>query len=548
MKKRTMRILSLLLTASMTITPIQSVHAAEVTGTIKINEVESNETAIDIDWVELINTGNETVDLSNWFITDNKDLERLVENEEWRITEGTILAPGEILVVENSDILDNLSLGKEDTVILYDNNNQLQDTFSYNVHAVGTYSRVPDGTGSFVIMKETKGLTNNWYKPQVVINEVESDCEDVATDWVEVYNAGSTEVNISGWYLYDNDPVGHAADITPVADGTILAPGEFYTFEINKDFTFGLGKNDKVTIYNKDGVVIDEFEYTGHAAGVYARIPDGTGDFVDFTTSTKGKLNIVTNPVVINEIQSKDPNGGADWLELANPTNTDIDVSCIIIKDDDDTHSYTIPEGTMIAANGFLVLDENLLGFGFGKGDSVRLYEGDMLIGSTTWSEHTNPTWGLYPDVNGNEYRNTKEETKGAINKFNDVPEIINWPGKETTTIYDQDSTFLEDSSGLDFYNGQLYAVDNGTGKFWVLDIAEDGSMTFAKGFENGKRVRFQKDADNLTAAGPDSEGISVDGNGMVYLACERDNSVKGVNYNTILMVDPNTEGNGIGL
>ena len=31
---------------------------------------------------------------------------------------------------------------------------------------------------------------------------------------------------------------------------------------------------------------------------------------------------------------------------------------------------------------GSLVIDENTLGFGFGKGDSVRLYEGDMLIGS----------------------------------------------------------------------------------------------------------------------------------------------------------------------
>lgn len=222
------------------------------------------------------------------------------------------------------------------------------------------------------------------------------------------------------------------------------------------------------------------------------------------------------------------------------------DAEQIVIKDNDDTHVYTIPESTIIPANGFLVIDENTLGFGFGKGDSVRLYEGDMLIGSTTWSEHTNPTWGLYPDVNGTEYKNTKEETPGAINKFDGVPEIINWPGKEETVIYDQNSTFLEDSSGLDFYNGQLYAVDNGTGKFWILDVAEDGTMTFAKDFENGKRVRFQKDAENPTAAGPDAEGISVDGNGMVYLASERDNSVKGVNYNTILMVNPNAEGDDL--
>lgn len=694
MKKRAMRILSLFMVAAMSITSVQSVKAANETSTIKINEVESNEPTTDIDWVEIINIGTEDVDLSNWFITDNKDLERLVDNEEWRIAEGTIITPGEILVIEHSDILNNLSLGKEDTVILYDNSNQQQDSFSYIGHAVGTYSRVPDGTGdfvdqdstkgdlniveeeekpeyklvlnevnsspddwvevmnlgtgamdlsgyeirdnsndhrwqfgesatvgagelfvveattvgkvyndetnsyiegtfesaigigsgdsirlydregnllddcswtehasydgdpalssigrypdgtgSFVIMKETKGTANDWYKPQVVINEVESDCEDIVTDWVEIYNAGTSNVDISGWYLFDNDPVGHVGDITPVAEGTVLEPGTFYTFEINKDFSFGLGKNDEVTIFNKDGVVIDEFEYTGHAAGVYARIPDGIGDFVDFATSTKGKLNIVTNPVVINEVESKDNNGGVDWIELANPTNTDIDISGIVIKDNDDSHVYTIPEGTVISANGFLVIDDTVLGFGLGGEDEVRLYEGDMLIGNVSWTGHVNPTLGLYPDVNGAEYKNTKEATPGAINKFHDVPEIINWPGRETTTIYDEVPTFLEDSSGLDFFNNQLYAVDNGTGKFWILDVTEDGEISFAKGFEDGKRVRFQKDAENPIAAGPDAEGISVDGNGMIYLASERDNSVKGVNYNTILMVDPNTNG-----
>ena len=64
--------------------------------------------------------------------------------------------------------------------------------------------------------------------------------------------------------------------------------------------------------------------------------------------------------------------------------------------------------------------------------------------------------------------------------------------------------------------NGQLYAIDNGTGKFWILDAAKDGNMTFAKGFENGKRIIFPKDENNSKAKGPDSEGITVDGNGYV--------------------------------
>ena len=52
--------------------------------------------------------------------------------------------------------------------------------------------------------------------------------------------------------------------------------------------------------------------------------------------------------------------------------------------------------------------------------------------------------------------------------------------------------------------------------------------------------MSFIKDAGDDSAAGPDAEGITVDGDGFVYLASERDNSDKGVNYNTILKADPN--------
>lgn len=667
------------------------VQAAEAENTVFINEIESNDTVTDIDWIEIINTGDSDVDISGWFIVDDKGLERVEENNEWRVPDGTVLKAGEIFIIEHDVALGNLSLGKNDAVSLYDSNNSLLDSYAYTGHAVGTYSRVPDGTGefidqeptrgelnivekeeepehrlvineinsapddwvelinigttemdlggyeirdnsndhrwkfndgtilqagalfvveantkgliyddqegtyvagefqeaigigsgdsirlydkagdlldeyswtehasydgndalasfgrypdgtgSFVLTKETKGSKNDWYQPQIVINEVESN--DDETDWVEIYNVGTTPVDLSGWYLYDDDPVGHAADITPVADGTLLDPGEFFVFDQYEHFTFGLGKADKATIFNKDGLSVAEYAWEAHANGVYARIPDGTGDLVEFPTSTKGKANIVTNPVVINEIQSNDADGGLDWIELANPTDEVLDISGIVIKDNDDAHQYIIPEGTTIPGNGFLIVTEEAFGFGLGKNDSVRLFENDRLIASTAWTEHTNPTWGLYPNVNGNEYRNTLEETPGEPNKFEGVPEIIAWPGNDEVVIFDKEPTFLEDSSGLDFFNGQLYAVDNGTGKFWILDVSQDGELSFAKGFENGKRVRFQKDVDNPKAAGPDAEGITVDKDGFVYIASERDNSAKGVNFNMILQVDPHNE------
>lgn len=394
------------------------------------------------------------------------------------------------------------------------------------------------------------------------INEVNSSPDD----WVELINVGTEAVDLSDYEIRDNSD-DHRWKF---ASGVVVQPGGVLVVDAstiglvyddetdsysagNFESAIGIGSGDSIRVYNEDGDIIDECSWTEHASykgdpalASIGRYPDGTGPFM-IMKETKGLANeLHKSQVVINEVQSNDPNGGQDWIELANPTNTDIDVSNIVVKDNDDSHIYTMPSGTVISANGFLVIHEDELGFGLGKNDSVRLYENGVLIGSTTWSEHTNPTWGLYPDVNGTEYRSTLEETKGAANKFAKEVESIEWPGQATVEIFDKEARFLEDSSGLDFFNGQLYAVDNGTGKFWIMNVALDGKISFENGFENGKRVRFKKDAGNSAAAGPDAEGITVDGKGMVYIASERDNSAKGVNYDTILMVDPSEMGDDL--
>lgn len=526
-----------------------------------LNEINSSPD----DWIELMNTGAETLDISGFELRDNSD------DHRWRFPDGSTIAAGKLMVVDaksNGLVYDDqtksfadgtfeeaIGIGSGDSIRLYDKGGKLLDEYSWTEHASydgdpakASYGRYPDGTGEFRLTQETKGTANAYYAPTVVINEVESNGD--TTDWVEIMNIGTQAVDISGWYLLDNDPVGHKGDVTPVADGTTLEPSALYVFDQNKDFTFGLGKDDKAVIYDAGGSIVAEYAWEAHANGVYARIPDGTGEFQDFATATKNKKNKVMNPVVINEVQSNDPSGGPDWVELANPTADELSISGLVLKDNKDKDPYTIPEGTTIPANGYLVIyqdDSGATGFGFGlgKGDSVRLFEDGEQIAATTWPDgsHTNPTWGLYPDVNGNSYRNTLEATPGAANKFAGIPDVIAWPGSDQVRIFDTTPTFLEDSSGLDFANGKLYAVDNGTATFWVMDVAKDGTLTFADGFEQGKRVCFQKDSDNEKAKGPDAEGITVDGSGMVYLASERDNSSKGVNYDTILMVNPSESG-----
>ena len=101
--------------------------------------------------------------------------------------------------------------------------------------------------------------------------------------------------------------------------------------------------------------------------------------------------------VIINEInyRSSDEFNPDDWIELYNPKSTAIDVSNWEIRDEDDSHSYTIPEETQIQGNGFLVIVKDQsdfvtffpniphigeLGYGLGRNDAVRLFNSENKL------------------------------------------------------------------------------------------------------------------------------------------------------------------------
>jgi hypothetical protein len=119
--------------------------------------------------------------------------------------------------------------------------------------------------------------------------------------------------------------------------------------------------------------------------------------------------------LVINEVRST---GDFDYIELYNTTDSDYTVSGTdwTVLDSDDTHTpVTIPDGTVIAAHGFLVImpdtstpvdgaPEAILAaegadFGLGKGDTARLfYQGNMVDSYTiTDGVHANSA-GRLPD------------------------------------------------------------------------------------------------------------------------------------------------------
>ena len=158
------------------------------------------------------------------------------------------------------------------------------------------------------------------------------------------------------------------------------------------------------------------------------------------------------------------------------------------------------------------------------------------LADAQTVSDDTTAT---QQEVNAARFR--LQAAMNALVLLSDYVPLIAWPGPDTVTAWDTTRVFFPtgsrlDASGLDFFNGQLYGVNNKDGRFWILDVdRETGDLAFADGFDgNGRRVSFR----TRTGTDPDIEGITVDGDGNVYFASERDNDRSNVNWNVILKIE----------
>ncbi|WP_166874699.1 lamin tail domain-containing protein [Salinibacterium sp. ZJ450] len=375
--------------------------------TVSINEVESDG---DPDWIELVNTGAAPVDISGWAVKDDKD------ERTSTIPADTVLAPDGYYVIEEPVI--DFGLGKEDTArVFLADGVTLVDSFAWTGHAVTSYGRCDDGTGTFGLTAvETKGLANDCEIPAsaaLLINEVESN-GDAAGDWVELVNTSFLPVDASNLVLRDNKD----ASSLVIPAGTSIAAGGL--FSILTEPAFGLGGEDSVRLFDTDGVtIIDQHSWATHATTSYGRCP-GIDGFTETSAVTRDAVNECAAPtgadIIINEVES---NGGTpgDWIELVNPTAAAVDLSGWIVRDNDDTRGATLPDGSVIAAGGYFVVEEATLGFGLGKADMARLYlsDGVTLIASAEWADHAATTFGRCADITG-DFVTTTSSTKGAPN------------------------------------------------------------------------------------------------------------------------------------
>ena len=192
----------------------------------------------------------------------------------------------------------------------------------------------------------------------IVINELLAHTDLPQEDFVELYNHGNTAVNISGAYLTDE-----ADRLEPfrIPNGTII-PARGYVSVTISDATTGFALSsggERIYLVNSNGTkVIDVVKFEAQENGVSSgRYPNGAEAWYRLPSLTPGSANGSPrmDPIVISEIMYNPITGDEDdeYIELHNRGASPVDLGGWRLVDGVD---YTIPAGTIIANNGYLVI------------------------------------------------------------------------------------------------------------------------------------------------------------------------------------------------
>ncbi len=145
--------------------------------------------------------------------------------------------------------------------------------------------------------------------PNLVINEIlasnvanlaDPDGVDEYDDWIEIYNAGSTPVDMGRFYFSDSEDPFDDRIPGDDPDRTTIQPGGYLLFWADSDteqganhLKFRLSINgETLSLYYKDGRLIDSHTFGAQTSDVSeGRSPDGADTWMKFNTPTPAASN-----------------------------------------------------------------------------------------------------------------------------------------------------------------------------------------------------------------------------------------------------------------
>ena len=192
----------------------------------------------------------------------------------------------------------------------------------------------------------------------VVINEYLAHTDLPQVDYVELFNTGSVAVDLSGAWL--SDELG--TNKFRIPDGTSIPARGFLSFDQTQlGFALSADGEELVLMNAEQSRVLDALSFRGQENGVSeGRYPDGAPGFQELASVTKGGANTAptVRDVVINEIMYHPISDLDDdeYIELYNRSGSAIDLTSWKLQGG---VSYTFPEGAEIPAYGYIVVAEN---------------------------------------------------------------------------------------------------------------------------------------------------------------------------------------------
>lgn len=255
----------------------------------------------------------------------------------------------------------------------------------------------------------TKDITNPFYL----------DGQNDGADWIEIYNTGTSAINIGGMYITDNPGTPDDYNMIPTDDETITTippkgflvlicgaadaegndvPTSIIDGKIFIDMGLSSSKDYNVALYDPNEAEIDK---SGDFNGLeddksFGRSTDGSSEWIVLGQKTPGASNNGSEPtegqLVVNEFMASNDNipvpgdngDFPDWIEIYNTGDTPIDMGGWYVTDDlEDMLQYQLPTDnpdlTTVPAHGYLILYCD--GTGEGLHTNFKLGSGGEAIG-----------------------------------------------------------------------------------------------------------------------------------------------------------------------
>lgn len=293
-------------------------------GDVVINEFVADPTDNDTEWIEIYNTINKEIDLSNWTIEDGSKIKTNLSgvlgvdgNSRFKIISnpaGVLNNSGDLIILRDNsgNLIDQVAYGDWDDGNKNNNAPTASDPFSIarKFDGYNTFNNINDFT---ITKTPTKNISNIIYIEDEVSQETKSKFDfsndifiseilpnpigdDAKSEFIEIYNAGSRDVNLAGWSLNNED--GEKIKFEKMATSTIIKSGEYLVF--SRQQTKMVMKNDSGEIKLFQPLTdkpIQTVKYKdvkeGKGYNLILPIINGEKEYDWSETITRGAINII---------------------------------------------------------------------------------------------------------------------------------------------------------------------------------------------------------------------------------------------------------------